>query len=219
MVAGMTRNPVLIAAFILGMFGIAGTSLVALTHNLTKERIATNEREALLKNLYTLVPRVSIDNDMVSDTLTVSQPALLGAPETTVYRGRMMDQPVAAVLTPVVPDGYSGPIKLLVAVRYDGTLGGVRVISHKETPGLGDKIEESRSDWIYGFDGKSLGNPPLEQWKVKRDGGVFDQFTGATITPRSLVKAVKNTLIYVRGNRDALYDRLPPASMGEENQE
>jgi electron transport complex protein RnfG len=83
----------------------------------------------------------------------------------------------------------------------------VRVLSHKETPGLGDKIEASRSDWIHSFDDKSLGDPPLEAWKVKRDGGIFDQFTGATITPRSIVKAVKNTLIYVQEHRDDLYDR------------
>ncbi|MEN8178197.1 MAG: electron transport complex subunit RsxG [Pseudomonadota bacterium] len=203
----MARHPIVIAAFILGAFAVAGTSLVAFTHDFTKERIAFNERQTLLKSLNALVPKESVDNDMVSDTLTVSHPELLGADETTVYRGRMMNQPIAAVLTPVVPDGYSGPIKLLVAVRYDGTLGGVRVISHKETPGLGDKVEESRSDWIYGFAGKSLKNPSVAQWKVKRDGGIFDQFTGATITPRSIVKAIKNTLLYVRDNRDALYDR------------
>jgi len=215
----VTRNPMLIAAFILGAFAIAGTTLVSFTYAFTKERIALNERQTLLKSLNALVPKESVDNDMASDTLVVSHPELLGADETTVYRGRMMNDPIAAVLTPVVHDGYSGPIKLLVAVRYDGTLGGVRVISHKETPGLGDKIEESRSDWIYGFSGKSLDNPSAEQWKVKRDGGIFDQFTGATITPRSIVKAVKNTLLYVKDNRDALYDKQPssPAIDGEDN--
>jgi electron transport complex protein RnfG len=116
----------------------------------------------------------------------------------------------------VVPDGYSGPIKLLVAVNYDGTLGGVRVISHKETPGLGDKIEESRSDWVLGFNGKSLTDPLLEKWKVKRDGGIFDQFTGATITPRSIVSAVKHTLLYERDHRDALYAKHDP-SLQESN--
>lgn len=211
----MTRNPIVIAAFILGAFAIAGTTLVTLTHAFTKERIAFNERQTLLKSLNALVPEESVDNDMVSDTLVVSHPELLGADKITVYRGRMMNQPVATVLTPIVPDGYSGPIKLLVAVRYDGTLGGVRVISHKETPGLGDKIEESRSDWIYEFAGKSLNDPAAAQWKVKRDGGIFDQFTGATITPRSIVKAVKNTLIYVRDNRDALYDKNPSSNTNQ----
>jgi electron transport complex protein RnfG len=195
------------AGAILAIFAIAGTSLVAFTHTATKARIAANERETLLRTLHALVPPETIDNDMVLDTLEVSDQEQLGAPLTTVYRGRKQGAPVAAVLTTLVPNGYSGPIKLLVAVRYDGTLGGVRVISHKETPGLGDKVEERRSDWIHSFTGKSLGNPPLEQWKVKRDSGVFDQFTGATITPRSIVAAVRKTLIYVQAHKDALYDK------------
>jgi len=201
------RHPVVIAAAILALFAIAGSALVAFTQAATRERIEANERETLLNTLHALVPPDTVDNDMVLDTLEVSDQEQLGAPLTTVYRGRKAGQPVAAVLTTTVPNGYSGPIKLLVAVRYDGTLGGVRVISHKETPGLGDKVEERRSDWIYGFTGKSLGNPPLEQWNVKRDGGVFDQFTGATITPRSVVKAVRKTLLYVKDHRDALYDK------------
>jgi Na+-translocating ferredoxin:NAD+ oxidoreductase subunit G len=201
------RLPIFIAAGILAIFAVAGTSLVAFTHQATQARIEANERETLLQTLHALVPSETIDNDMAVDTLQISEPEQLGAPTTTVYRGRKQGAPVAAVLTTRVPNGYSGPIKLLVAVRYDGTLGGVRVISHKETPGLGDKVEERRSDWIYTFNGKSLGNPPLEKWKVKRDGGVFDQFTGATITPRSIVTAVKKTLIYVKDHRDALYDK------------
>ena len=201
------RLPIFIAAGILGIFAIAGTSLVAFTHTATKTRIEANERETLLRTLHALVPPESIDNDMVLDALQISDPEQLGAPVTTVYRGRRQGDPVATVLTTMVPNGYSGPIKLLVAVRYDGSLGGVRVISHKETPGLGDKVEESRSDWILGFTGKSLGNPPEAQWKVKRDGGVFDQFTGATVTPRSIVAAVKKTLIYVQAHKDALYDK------------
>jgi len=210
----VTKHPIAIAGFILTAFAIAGTSLVAVTHEFTKERIASNERQTLLQSLNDLVPSNTVDNDMVSDTLIVSHPQLLGSSETRVYRGRMQQQPVAAVLTPIVPDGYSGPIKLLVAVRYDGSLGGVRVINHKETPGLGDKIEESRSDWIFSFKDKSLNDPPIGQWKVKRDGGVFDQFTGATVTPRSIVKAVKNSLLYVRDHRDALYDK--PTAIGSE---
>jgi len=201
------RMQVFIAAGILALFAVAGTSLVVFTQLATKERIAANERETLLRTLSALVPPESVDNDMVLDTLVVSDPELLGDATTTVYRGRKLGAPVAAVLTTKVPNGYSGPIKLLVAVRYDGSLGGVRVISHKETPGLGDKVEESRTDWIYSFTGKSLGNPPIEKWKVKRDGGVFDQFTGATITPRSIVNAVRKTLIYVKDHRDALYDK------------
>ncbi len=201
------RDAILVAAAILASFAVLGTSLVSLTYAMTKARIEANEREALLRSLHALVPPQSVDNDMISDVIKVSDYDFLGSQETTVYRGRKMDQPVATVLTTVVPNGYSGPIKLLVAVRYDGTLGGVRVISHKETPGLGDKVEETRSDWIYGFNGKSIGDPPLQKWGVKRDGGAFDQFTGATITPRSIVQAVKKTLLYVRDHKEALYDR------------
>jgi len=203
------RQQIFIAAGILALFAIAGTSLVAFTQMATRDRIAANERETLLNTLYALVPKQSVDNDMATDTLQVHDEDQLGAPVTTVYRGRKQGQPVAAVLTTVVPSGYAGPIKLLVAVRYDGTLGGVRVISQHETPGLGDKVEVSKSDWIFGFTGKSLGNPPLDKWKVKRDGGVFDQFTGATITPRSVVQAVKKTLLYVKAHQDALYAKKP----------
>lgn len=202
-----SRLAMFIAAGILATFAVLGTSLVAFTHSATKARIAANERETLLRSLNALVPPDTVDNDMVSDAIVVQAPERLGSESTTVYRGRKMEQPVAAVLTSTVPNGYSGPIKLLVAVRYDGTLGGVRVISHKETPGLGDKMEESRSDWIHGFNDKSLSDPPLEKWHVKRDGGVFDQFTGATVTPRSIVKAVKNTLLYAQDHKEALYDR------------
>ena len=93
-------------------------------------------------------------------------------------------------------EGYSGPINLLVAVNVDGTLSGVRVVSHKETPGLGDKIETNKDDWILGFVGKSLSNPSEALWKVRKDGGEFDQFTGATITPRAVVNAVREVLKY-----------------------
>ncbi len=196
-----------ISGGVLAIFAILGTALVAFTHHQTKDQIAANERQALLDKLAVLVPPAAIDNNMLEDRIEVHKAELLGAPTTTVYRARLKGQPVAVVLNSVVPDGYAGPINLLVAVNRDGTLGGVRVISHKETPGLGDRVEETRSDWVLSFNGKSLSDPSEENWKVKRDGGYFDQFTGATITPRSIVKAVKNTLIYVREQGDRLYNQ------------
>ncbi|MEJ1359024.1 MAG: electron transport complex subunit RsxG [Candidatus Sedimenticola sp. (ex Thyasira tokunagai)] len=201
----MNKKRILIAGLLLAMFSAAGTGLVAFTHQQTKERIAANEREALLRSLTALVPESTIDNDIVSDRTTVNSRELLGGEAVDVYLGRKSGEPVAAVFASVVPDGYSGPIKLLVAVRVDGTLGGVRVVSHKETPGLGDKVEERRSDWVYSFNDKSLDNPDISRWKVKRDGGIFDQFAGATITPRSIVNAVKNTLIYFREQGGPLF--------------
>ena len=150
--------------------------------------------------------RTDYDNKLFEDTLQVRDEKLLGTDEAvTVYRARREGKPVALVMAPVAPDGYSGTIKLLVGIGYDGTLTGVRVSAHHETPGLGDAIDEERSDWIFGFDGKSLDNPPLERWRVKRDGGAFDQLTGATITPRAIVKAVKKTLLYYREHRAALF--------------
>jgi electron transport complex protein RnfG len=199
------RYPIAIAGVLLSLFSVAGAGLVAVTHVATAERIAQNERQALLDRLAVLVPAERVTNDMAGDTIVVSDRERLGADRTTVYRARAGDAPVALILTAVVPDGYAGPINLLVAVLADGTLGGVRVVSHKETPGLGDKIEEQRTDWIHGFAGKSLSNPDPAHWKVKRDGGDFDQFTGATVTPRAIVKAVKNTLLYVKEKGNALY--------------
>lgn len=197
--------PVIIASLILGAFAVIGTSLVAFTYQSTAERIADNERRMLLKKLNKLVPPESINNDIVNDTVIVSDRLRLGADETLVYLGRKDGAPVAAVFVAIAPEGYTGTIKMLVAVNIDGTLGGVRVVSHRETPGLGDKVEEEKSDWILSFSGKSLINPAEKLWKVKRDGGAFDQFTGATITPRTIVKAVKNTLLYYQQHGEELF--------------
>jgi electron transport complex protein RnfG len=194
-----------IGALILGLFAVSGTGLVALTRAGTAERIAENERQALLRNLHQIVRPEEHDNDLYADLIQVHDPLLGSNGPVTVYRARKGGLPVAAVIASIAPEGYGGDIKLLVGIRYDGTLAGVRVISHKETPGLGDAIEAERSDWILGFTGRSLGEPDDKKWKVKKDGGVFDQFSGATITPRAVVKAVYNTLRYYRQHREALY--------------
>jgi len=206
----MTYRPVVISAVFLFLFAVIGSGLVAFTHDNTAERIAENQRRALLKSLNELIPKDQYDNDVYTDILYVHDSDLLGTDEAVpVYRARKGGWPVAVVLAPVAPDGYNGNIRLLVAVRLDGTLAGVRVLAHRETPGLGDNIEADRSDWILGFAGKSLNNPRQDRWKVKRDGGAFDQFTGATITPRAVVKAVKNALLYYRANADKLFEQHP----------
>ena len=202
----MNVRHILITASILLLFAVLGTGLVAFTYDNTHAIIEANARAALLENLHALVPPERHDNDLVNDTLQVRDPIQLGTDEpVTVYRARKAGQPVAAILAPVAPDGYSGDIKLLVAINDDGTLAGVRVTAHRETPGLGDGIEASRSDWILKFTGRSLGDPEERRWAVKKDGGVFDQFTGATITPRAVVKAVKKALIYFQHNRQTLF--------------
>jgi electron transport complex protein RnfG len=200
----MLKNMIL-SALLLGLFAVVGTFMVAFTAENTAERIARNEREALLENLHALVPPQRHTNDIFEDRITVQSPLLGTAAPVPVYRARKDGEPVAAVLSPVAPEGYSGDIRLLVAINYDGTLAGVRVLSHRETPGLGDKIEASRSDWILGFKGKSLANPQPNKWAVEKDGGVFDQFTGATITPRAVVSGVYNTLRYFKQHRDELF--------------
>ena len=213
------------AAAVLSGFAVLGALLVAVTWESTAQRIAANERAYLLRTLAEVLPEGEYDNDVHEDAITVRDATLLGTDDpVTVYRARDEGAPVAAVLTPTAPAGYSGPIRLLVGIRADGRLSGVRVVSHRETPGLGDKVEVERSDWILGFAGRSLRNPLPEDWAVQRDGGVFDQFTGATITPRAVVSAVRDALIYFRQHRDALFaapagaDGLPAPSEGVEEQ-
>lgn len=201
-------HPVLKIGLLLSLFASAGAGIVAVTEKLTQERIAANERAALRQTIDAVLPPASYNNLILKDTIKVTDPTLLGTPDPVrAYRARWDGQPVAVVLTPVAPDGYNGPIKLLVGIGYDGRLTGVRVLSHQETPGLGDKIEAEKSDWIFGFTGRSLGNPPVAKWKVKKDGGRFDQFTGATITPRAVVKAVRNTLNYFKHHRETLFSK------------
>lgn len=217
----MKFRQISITAIILLLFALVGTALVVLTFDNTRERIAANERATLLRKLHQLIPPEIHDNILLEDTLTVTDSALLGTTgPVTVYRARKDAQPVALVITPVAPDGYSGSIKLLVGINVDGTLSGVRVVAHRETPGLGDAIDESRSDWIHLFDNRSLGDPPLERWGVKKDGGNFDQLTGATISPRAVVKAVRQALLYYRDHQEALFASnatSPPAPDGHDH--
>jgi electron transport complex protein RnfG len=198
---------IIITTIILLMFAIIGTTLVAYTYDSTRDQIAANERATLLRKLHRLIAPEQHDNVLLEDTLAVRDPTLLGTDEAVaVYRARQDGEPVSLVIETIAPDGYSGTIRLLVGINIDGTLSGVRVVSHRETPGLGDAIDETRSDWIHVFDGKSLHNPESAGWAVKKDGGMFDQLTGATITPRAVVKAVHNALLYYRQHRDALFE-------------
>ena len=202
----IVRN-MIISALALAIFAIAGTFLVSYTFDNTVDRIKENQRLALLKSIHVLIPSTAHDNDIFTDVIKVQNKTLLGSTKpVNVYRARKNNEPVAVIINSIAPDGYSGNIELLVAIKYNGSLTGVRVSHHKETPGLGDAIEERRSDWITKFKNHSLTNPDKKGWAVKRDGGEFDQFTGATITPRAIVKAVYNTLHYYKTNRDTLYE-------------
>ena len=202
----IVRN-MIISAIVLALFAIAGTFFVTYTYDNTIDTINENKRLALLKAFHVLISSEIYDNDIFNDIIQIQNKSLLGSKKlVTVYRARKENKPVAVIINSVAPDGYNGNIELLVAINYDGDLAGVRVVGHKETPGLGDAIEEKRSDWITKFALKSLTNPDKKGWAVKRDGGEFDQFTGATITPRAIVKAVYNTLRYYKEHRDTLYE-------------
>ncbi|MDJ0778417.1 MAG: electron transport complex subunit RsxG [Gammaproteobacteria bacterium] len=202
----ISKRQILLSGAFLWLFAVAGTTFVALTEFTTRDAIADNERALLLRNLYALLPPERLDNDIAGDTLQLEPSPLLGTEQASlVYRARLAGEPVAAVFSSIAPNGYSGRIHLLVAVWVDGSIAGVRVVKHAETPGLGDGIEIRKSDWITGFDGRSLQDPAAEGWRVKRDGGEFDQLTGATITPRAVVEAVRNTLLYYRANVDMIF--------------
>ena len=199
-------------------FALIGTALLALTYDLTHDQIARSEEIEKLKLVTQIAPAETYDNDIIKDTAELAADKLLGNDDDTVaYIGRLKGQPSIAVLQVIAPDGYSGKIGLIIAIHSDGRIGGVRVISDKETPGLGDYIEIAKSKWITGFDGKSLDDPRDSDWKVKKDGGSFDYMAGATITPRAVVKAVHKALQYFAANRDKLFAAntpTPPLTRG-----
>lgn len=202
------------AAALLGTTALLAAGLLAGVKHLTAERIAESERQAQLRALAVVMPRDRYDNDPLADRILVEAPAWLGAPTPMqVWRARKAGEPAGLIVESVAPEGYSGAIRLLVGVLADGSLAGVRVTEHRETPGLGDAIEAEKSPWIDGFTGRRLGDPPIEAWTVRKDGGVFDSFAGATITPRAVTRAVRRTLQFAQAHADALYAAEAGASL------
>jgi electron transport complex protein RnfG len=192
-------------------FAVLGTAILASVFFMTHDAIVKSEEAEKLKLIMQIVPANLFDNDIIQDTLRIPASELLGTDDTTVaYRARLKGEPSAVVLESVAPDGYSGKIWLILAVRANGELAGVRVVAHKETPGLGDYIELPKSPWIRGFDGKSREVYKDADWKVKKDGGQFDYMAGATITPRAVVKAVNKALVYFGENHDKLFVASEP---------
>lgn len=212
----MTKQ-VLITAIILTLFAVAGGGLVSFTEQQTAEQIQANEKQALLFSLNTILPTKHYDNDLTSSVITLSADNLLGTTQNSLaYIARKNNKVNAIIFNAIAPNGYSGKIHLLIGIYTNGDIAGVRVVKHKETPGLGDGIEEKRSDWILNFDKHSLDSLTTKQWKVKRDGGLFDQFTGATITPRAIVKAVHNSLLYFKQHQASLLTTQPAAANTKE---
>lgn len=191
-------------SLLLGLFAIATVGVVAVTQQSTAARIQVAEREAQVRALAEILPEGSYDNHLLDNSLQLSDPLLGSARPLPAYLALKGGQPSAIILQAIAPDGYSGSIRLLVGIHADGRLAGVRVLAHKETPGLGDKIELAKSSWVLAFAGKSLTDPEQAGWAVKKDQGVFDQFAGATITPRAVVKAVHHALQYFDAHRAGL---------------
>lgn len=201
------KHSLLRSAASLGLVAVAGTTLLTAVHHLTADRIAEQERRAVLDQLQQIVPAERYDNELQDDWITVTDDEHFPRGQQVVaYRARHGGQPVAVILRFAAIDGYNGPIHLLAGIEADGSLSGVRVTSHRETPGLGDGIEVEKSGWIRSFDGRSLSAPEPARWGVRRDGGEFDQFTGATITPRAVIEAVRQALEYYEGNRRSLFE-------------
>lgn len=191
-------------ALVLGLFAIGTVGSVALLQQGTAARIAAAEREAQVRALAEILPAGSYDNHLLDNRIELNAPELGHRSPQSAYLALKGEQPSALILPVTAPDGYSGAIHLLVGIFADGRLAGVRVLGHRETPGLGDKIELAKSDWIRSFEGKSLSDPNEDGWAVKKDRGDFDQFAGATITPRAVVKAVHGALRYFDKHRAQL---------------
>ncbi len=178
----------------------------------TKDKIAVRMEEDLKSSLAQVVPPTMYDNQILKDTVTIKGKDVSGKPNSTIYYRARKHGKIVALAFPEVAYGYSGEIDLIMGVDPNGMLLGVRVIAHAETPGLGDKIDANKSHWIFGFKGKSLTNPSEDKWLVKKDGGVFDQFTGATITPRGVVKGIKYGLQQFAAHRTELLQDSANAS-------
>lgn len=201
----MMRQAITRNALVLSLFAIGTAAMLALTNNTTLPQIECNRQLALKNSLLEVIPAERFDNILLADSVTVTD-ALLGRGEHIIYRARMDGRPTGMVVQATAPDGYGGAIRLLIGVDQTGTLTGVRMIPpHNETPGLGDKIDIRKSDWMTGFNGNALSNTETGDWAVRKDGGKFDAFTGATITPRAVIGAVHRTLQYVAREQEVIF--------------
>jgi len=202
----MTLRQTLSGAGLLALTALFAATLLAGVYALTRQAISDAEQQARLQALALVLPPDRYDNDPLADQITVLAPGWPGSDAPmTVWRARRAGEPTMLAIEAVAADGYAGSIELLISVDTSGHIGAVRVTRHSETPGLGDAIEMRRSDWISRFAGKGLQQPPPARWKVRKDGGDFDQFAGATITPRAVVAATRRVLQLLERRGAALY--------------
>lgn len=196
-------------ALLLGVVALLGAGLLASINYWARPQVELNRAETLRSQLAELVPAELFDQPLDRGESSIIAPEL-GPGVQRLYRARLEAEVTALLVTAVATDGYNGAIRLLMAVDKGGVILGVRVVEHSETPGLGDAIEKRKSDWVLGFDGRSLEIPQPPDWAVRKDGGQFDQITAATITPRAVVGAVKRVLEYVRANHTELFELQRP---------
>ena len=202
----MSDQSIIKTGLTLAVIAAICTSLVALTFQTTRERIAANEKALLEQSLQPALAGTFYDSGVSESRLVLPPPhGLPGNDPAVIYRVFAEDEPVAALFAVTARDGFSGPIRILVGIGVDGTVTGVRILQHRETPGLGDKIEPARSDWVFQFDGRSMGDPIATGWAIEVDGGEFDQLTGASVTPRAIIKAIRDTLIYFEAHQDEIF--------------
>ncbi|MEH6596167.1 MAG: electron transport complex subunit RsxG [Colwellia polaris] len=192
-------------SLILALFAISCTAAVAIVQLLTADRIEQQAQQKLIRQLNQVIQKDNHDNEMFLDCIVAPEDNNSDLLIDVIYRARLNNAPTAAAIKTVAPDGYSGNIELLIAINTDGSVSGVRTLMHKETPGLGDKIERRKSAWIDSFSGKKLLDDNDSRWAVIKDGGMFDQFTGATITPRAVVKTVRKTIEYFESNQERIF--------------
>lgn len=205
-VTAMSKRSIWRSGLTLAVIAAICSALVALTWQLTAGRIEANEKEWLARSLQPALAGLFFDSPVTESMITIPAPHdLPGSDDAIVYRVYSGEEPVAALFVVSAKDGYAGPIKFLVGIKMDGTVTGVRVLEHRETPGMGDRIETLKSDWVLQFDGHSLRDPEPRFWAIKSDGGRFDQLTGASVTPRAVIKAIRTTLGYFERNRDAIF--------------
>ncbi len=195
------------SSFTLSFFALLTVGLVSITWMVTKDRIAEQQRANEQKALFEVLPDRYFDNNLSKTVVILPDTSLLGpvGEDAKGWLAFKHDTPEAIILPVVAPDGYNGRIQLMVGINREGILTGVRTIVHKETPGLGDGIDTKVSSWITSFTGRSLFTPDTSQWAVKKDGGSFDQFTGATITPRAVVNATYRALLYFEQNQERIF--------------
>lgn len=193
---------------VLSLFAAITSVAIGWTYLGTKEQIDFEVRRAEARQLLEIFPPDTHDNEIVDDVFEVAaDTALLGIRVSRQgYRVRQGNTVIGVILPATARDGYSGDIRALVGVRQDGSVAGVRVVAHRETPGLGDKVDLRKSDWVLDFNDRSLANPALSGWNVEKAGGVFDQFTGATVTPRAVILATRRALEYATLNAAALFE-------------